>query len=344
MKLNQDVKSKLGGIIFKKGTVLQSIDKEVLEAFGVKEIEIEETINTKEQKVEIEKERLKSQSEKKGDFKELFNQALKVVEKIFKLAQGNAQIPILDLRKVLQPLLDEKYAQFKYLSSLNYISEDYIKYDSHHALSVGIISSAIAKWRGLEQGERMQIALAGVLHDIGMSRIPVDIIHNKGPLTYNEYAEIKKHTLYGYQILKDTKGLKEGSVLAVLQHHERGDGSGYPLGLKNDQIHQYAKIVAVADIFHAMISKRSHRAEYSPYQAIEQIIVDSFGKLDPVIVRMFTNKMTEFANGTKVVLNNGQEGTIVFIDQKHPTRPLIKVGQSILNLINENELYIKKVL
>ncbi len=341
MKLSQDIQSKLGGIIYNKGTSLKEIDRDILKAFSIKEVNIEES-EIKKKSSEIIK---KKMDENSTDdlYNKLFNQALKVVDNIYKVAQGNAQIPIVDLRKVLYPLLEEPYQHLKYLSQLPYTSSNFSKYLSHHALSVGIISYAIGKWIGLDQGERMQLALAGVLHDVGMSRIPINYLYQTNVLEDKEFDEIKKHTLYGYQVIKDTKGLKEGTVLSVLQHHEREDGSGYPLQLKSTQIHTYSKIIAIADIFHAMISKRIYRSEYSMYQAIEEIIKEGFGKLDPKIVRVFVNKMTQVTNGTKVTLSNGKKGIIVFTDQQHPTRPWVKVDDKIINLVIEKNIYIKEI-
>jgi len=345
MRLLQDVNSKLGGIIYKKGTLLREKDREILEAFGVENVEVEETIANKQQEKEpIGKESINQEKLSDDQFIDLFKKAMKTIDNILNSAQGNTQIPILELRKVLQPLLQDQYIQVKYLINLNYKNSNFNNYDNHHAISVGLIAHAIAKWMGLEQGERMQIALAGALHDIGMSRVPNNLINTKKSLSKNEYEEIKKHTLYGYQILKGTKGLSEGAILTALQHHERGDGSGYPLRLKKENIHQYAKIVAIADIFHAMISKRIFREELSPFQAIEQIFMDGFGKLDPVIVRVFINNITKLTLGTEVILSNNMSGTIIYVDQQNPTKPWVKVEDNIINLLYEKDIYIKTIL
>ncbi len=343
MELAEDVISELGGIIFKKGTNIKISDLEILEAFGVKRIEIEDTkVNIFDNNLE-EYEQEQEQENKLDEFKRTYKKSLKTLDNIFMLAQGNAQIPILDLRKALQPLLKEEFIQPKYLLALKFISSDFNKYDSNHALSVGLLSYAIAVWMDLEQGERMQIALAGTLHDVGMSRIPSHIIFNKGNLKIEEYNEIKKHTLYGYQILKDAKGLNESSLLGVLQHHERENGEGYPLNLKGNQINIYAKIIAVVDVFHAMTSRRTYREEYSSFQAIDHLINEGSNKLDQSIVNLLSKKITQLVIGTKVLLNNGQDGHIILLNKEYPTRPAIKVDSSVIDLANEEELFIKKV-
>lgn len=346
MILSEDVYSINGGILYKKSSSLKYIDIEILEAFGVKKIEIDaEDLKQENNTEKAEKDIINEKKDKETElFENYFKSALTTVDKIIKLAQGNATIPIMELRNSLRPLLSDEYIQYKYLSLLKFKSLDLNKYDSHHALSVGILSYAIAKWVGIDKNERMQVALAGTLHDLGMSRIPSSIVNYRGNLDLADYKEIRKHTLYGYQILKGVKGISEGAMLAVLQHHERDDGSGYPLKLKKDQIHLYAKVIAIADVFHAMVSKRNYREQYSTYQAIEQLMTDSYSKLDSLMIKVFTNEMVKLTIGTKVLLSNGQEGNIINIDSQSPTKPSVKVGDSIINLLKEKELYVIKIL
>lgn len=346
MILSENVYSANGGILYKKNTTLKYIDMEILEAFGVKKIEIEENeIITENNTEKSEKVNVIEKTDSDIDlFMKHFRHALITVEKIIKLAQGNAVIPIMELRNVLRPLLCDEYMHIKYLSLLKFNSLDFNKYDSHHALSVGVLSYAIANWIEIDKGERMQVALAGTLHDIGMSRIPNNIVGYNGNLDLADYKEIRKHTLYGYQILKGAKGLNEGALLAVLQHHEREDGSGYPLKLKKDQIHVYAKIIAIADVYHAMVSKRNYREQFSAYQAVDQLLTDSYSKLDSLMIKIFTKEMIKLTIGTKVLLNNGQEGNIIKMDSQSPTKPCVKVGDSIINLLTDKTLYIKQVL
>jgi len=352
MKLTKDIYSSLGGILFKKGSILKEQDKEILEAFGVKEVDVLESNLTVQQSNSNEKlnnnlnkdKDVEKTTKRNDSFEQHFNQAIKYIDKILRSARGNIQIPVMEVRELLTPLLTEEYQQVKYLSRLRYLHNDNNKYESYHSLSVGLIAHAIARWLDLDKKDWMQVALAGVFHDIGMSRIPSNIMDYKGSLNNYEFNEVKKHTIYGYQILKGTQGLNEGVLLAALQHHERGDISGYPQHLQQTKIHLYAKIVAVADVFHAMISKRNYRSEYSIYQAIDQIINDGFGKLDPLIVRVFTQAMTQFTNGSKVILNNGEEGVIVFVDENNPTRPMVKTPRGIINLYKETHLSIEDVI
>ncbi|MFT9486712.1 MAG: HD-GYP domain-containing protein [Tepidibacillus sp.] len=342
MILNQDIYSELGGIIFKKGTILKERDQEILRAFGITKVEIDQESDVKENQEKVAN-KTKNQLNPIDDFNTYFKNALKVIDIVLKNAQGNASIPIMAIREALYPLLQDQYINPKYLINLKSDSNDFTKYASHHALSVSLLSYAIGKWVGLEKNEWIQLALAGILHDIGMSRIPSHILYSKNKLVPYEYEEIKMHTFYGYKMLNHTMGLSKGTHLAVLQHHEREDGSGYPLHFKEQQIHFYAKIVAVADIFHAMISKRNYRSEYSPYLVIDHLLNESYQKLNSFIVRTFAKHMVNLSIGNKVILSNGMVGDIIYIDQNSPTRPMIKTREGIINLAQEINLHIKEV-
>ena len=190
----------------------------------------------------------------------------------------------------------------------------------------------------------MQVALAGLFKDIGNVRIDKGILTKPNPLSYEEIEEMKRHTLLGYQLLKNVAALNDGVKLAALQHHEKVDGTGYPLGIDASKIHAYARIVSIADIFHAMTLNKVYRKAASPYLVLEQIQSDSFGKLDPSFVRIFVEKVTQFHNGTVVKLSDERIGEIVFSDRTHPTRPWVSIDGVIVNLTTERQMYIKEVI
>ena len=137
----------------------------------------------------------------------------------------------------------------------------------------------------------MQAALAGFLADCGMSKVDQFILQKKPTLTARRIEVIKFHVSYSYNMVKNIPFLNEGTKLAVIQHHERMDGSGYIFGLKGKKIHPMAKIVAVADTFHAMTSERLYRSKRSPFKVIELIKQDYFGKFDLETVKSLESGM-----------------------------------------------------
>lgn len=153
-----------------------------------------------------------------------------------------------------------------------------------HSEQVSIISGQIGRVMGFKEQVVKEIEMTGLLHDVGKISISDSILDKPGPLTDEEYEQIKKHSESGYQILKTADSY---SVLAdyVLSHHERFDGKGYPRGLKGDEIPMISRIICVADAYEAMISSRPYRRGMSSSLALEEIKRNSGSQFDPVVVK-----------------------------------------------------------
>lgn len=347
-KLAEEVYNSLGGLLFTKGTPLYEKEIEILDAFMIKQVLIEDgNAEPAEPKVGQVEEKVTPKVTvnlvEKPSFQEHFNEAVSKLKNLLIRVQGGDNIPVMDVREVVSPILAQFQEHPQVLLSLRrYAGMDSYAYE--HAIAVGIISYMIARWIKVPEKEWMQVALAGTLLDVGKTKIDRRLLQKPGKLTPEEFEEMKKHTVYGYQIIKASHGLSEGVALAALQHHEREDGSGYPLGLPGNKLHLYSKIVAVADVYHAMCSDRVYQKAKSPYMVVEQLVQDSFGKLDPLIVHAFVDGITQFAVGTVVELSDGTIGKIVFTDKKHPTRPMVETGGQIINLAESRIVSIVKVL
>lgn len=349
-KLAEEVYTSLGGLLFTKGTPLYEKEIEFLDAFMIKQVSVEDPhVDVGEPKEPHVEEKVAPNPKvtvniiEKPSFQEHFNEAVMKLKNLMIRVQGGDNIPVMEVREVVSPILAQFQEQPQVLLSLRrYARMDSYAYE--HAIAVGIISYMIAKWIKVPEKEWMQVALAGTLLDVGKAKIDRRILQKPGKLTHEEFEEMKKHTVYGYQIIKASHGLSEGVALAALQHHEREDGSGYPLGLPGSKLHLYSKIVAVADVYHAMCSDRVYQKAKSPYVVVEQLVQDSFGKLDPTIVHTFVDGITQFAVGTLVELSDGTIGKIVFTDKKHPTRPMVETGGHIVNLAESRHVSIVKVM
>lgn len=347
-KLAEEVHTPLGGLLFAKGTALCEKDIEYLDAFMIRQVLIEEAevgmyaehADKKEADQAIGAAKIRQ--EKPVAFQKSFEKAVSTLKNLLIRVEGGDNIPVMEVREVVAPILAQFQSQPQVMLSLRHFAR-LDSYAYEHAIAVGIISYMIAKWIKVPEKEWMQVALAGTLLDVGKTKIDRRILQKPGKLTPEEFEEMKKHTVYGYQIIKASHGLSEGVALAALQHHEREDGSGYPLGLPGSKLHLYSKIVAVADVYHAMCSDRIYQKAKSPYMVVEQLVQDSFGKLDPSIVRAFVDGITQFAVGTVVELSNGAIGKIVFTDRNQPTRPMVETGGKIINLAEARHLSIVKV-
>ncbi|WP_233500572.1 HD-GYP domain-containing protein [Paenibacillus antibioticophila] len=197
-------------------------------------------------------------------------------------------------------------------------------YTFRHCIGVAVISFLIGKWLGLNEEELNDLSIAGLLHDLGKTRIPDSILKKAGKLSAEEFAEMKRHTQWGYEMVKNLPGLTEQQALVALQHHEREDGSGYPFGIYGDKITYFSKIVAVADVFHTMISERVYKKPVSLYQVFQEIYQRAFGLFDPLIVQCFiTNIMTRMIGGS-VLLSDGRVARIIKLHPDDLINPLVE--------------------
>jgi HD-GYP domain-containing protein (c-di-GMP phosphodiesterase class II) len=343
-KIGEDVLTPLGGVLFQKGKVITPKELEILHAFLVTSVAVDYGTITSKTKEDTQEEP-RAEGAAKQEVSPLhseYEKMLTLLRKVFASYVTGEGLPIMDIRSQLEKLLLH-VQDYKILTFMprQFNERDYLL---HNSITSAMTSYLIAQWTGFAQKDWMQIALAGLLHDIGNIRIDKAILNKPNALSGEEKEEMKRHTVLGYQLLKSVAALNEGAKLTALQHHEKVDGSGYPLGIDATKIHPYAKIVSIADIFHAMTLNKSYRKAASPYLVLEQIQEDAFGKLDPGYVTIFVNKVTQFHNGTVVKLSDGRIGEIVFSDAKHPTRPWVSIGGVIVNLTVDRHLHINEVL
>jgi len=217
-------------------------------------------------------------------------------------------------------------------------------YTYRHNIAVGALASLVGKWLNLTDDEILHLSMAGFLHDVGKMKVPEEILNKPGPLTDKEFSIMKQHTVYGYEIIKNTVGTTHRQALAALQHHERMDGSGYPLGLTQQKIDLFGRIIGVVDVFHAMTSKRVYRDELPFYKVLYQMSRDSFGQLDPMITRLFIENMMLSLIGHNVLLTDQRQANIVMIHKNDPMNPLIKIDDHFIDLSKNRSLHIEKVI
>ncbi|MBU7008641.1 HD-GYP domain-containing protein [Phosphitispora fastidiosa] len=222
-----------------------------------------------------------------------------------------------------------------------------------HSLNVCMLSLILGLFLKLKRGQLKNLGTAALLHDVGRARVPKHILYKPSPLTVEEFAEVKKHSAYGFEIIRECDHLPEEVTLAVLQHHERLDGSGYPGGLRGEEIGLFARILAVADVFDALLADRPFRQAFFPHQAVD-IIINSTGQFDPEVLRVFIENVAIYPVGSVVSLNTGETGIVVDVNKGQQTRPVIRVMydsneiklQSIkeIDLSKNPEIFIARVL
>ncbi|BBH23376.1 HD family phosphohydrolase [Paenibacillus baekrokdamisoli] len=343
-KIAQDVLTPLGSVLFHKGKVVTSRELEILQAFLVPTVVVGLPGDKKEEEEAVgdKTQELSKETTVKSPLLEQYDRTVVLLKSVSNQVMSGMGISILEIRNQLEALLVH-IQEYKILtfSPVTIKNEDYLY---HKSVMSAMSCYMLAQWNDFPKKDWMQAALAGLLHDIGNAKIDRNILNKPTKLNAEESEEMKRHTVLGYQVLLKVTAINEGVKLAALQHHERVDGSGYPLGVESSKIHPYAKIVAISDIFNAMTMKRVYRKATSPYLVLEQIQQDAFGKLEPAYVRTFIDKVTQFHNGTIVRLSDNRIGEIIFSDHKYPTRPWVSINGTIVNLSIERQLYIEEIM
>lgn len=342
--LEEDVFAKTSQPIMRKDTVINERHIEVLEAFLIQQVRVKDVLinGEKFQPEEIIKEQ-EEDKKKSLPFLEQYLQSVQLFKKEFKKWVHGEKVKMEQIRSLLHPLLEQPREVLNQSLFLHHYStkEDYVY---HHSVAIALLSFFLAQKQGYSQKESLQIGLSAVLCDIGMSKLPPRILQNKGILTEEEFEEVKSHPYYSYRMIQESFPVANEVMQAVLQHHEREDGSGYPLSIKREKIHPYSRIVAVADVYHAMTSERYHRRKKSPYKVIDDIHRNHFGKLDPTVVKTLMDSLLTYSIGTKVRLSDGNVAEIVYIDEKNLTQPFVRKFDEKDVIQLSGETYIETIL
>lgn len=199
------------------------------------------------------------------------------------------------------------------------------QYTFGHSVNVCVLSIITGLSMDYDQDKLKELAMGAMLHDIGKTRIPAEILNKPDALTDSEFEIIKKHTNYGYEMLKKSVELTTYASYIALTHHEKYNGEGYPLGLKGDGIHEFSRIVAIADVYDAITSDRAYKRRRQINEAIEYLVGMGGHHFDYQIVRKFLEHITTYPLGTCVKLNTGQTAIVVDINKKYPNRPIIRL-------------------
>lgn len=218
-------------------------------------------------------------------------------------------------------------------------------YTLNHCIQVSMISTLIGQWLGLSINDQFALAYAGLVHDVGKCKVPVHILNKPSKLTSDEFEFVKKHAEFSFDQIKGLNQMSDEIRSAVLQHHEKSDGSGYPLKLVGDNIHFYAQILCIADIYSAMTTDKVYNRKFTPLKAAEEVFNASCSnQVNPEIANLFLRNIYRMLVGSQVRLSNGMAGEIVYFNRFSPGKPLVKVNDDFIDLYREKDLYIEEIL
>lgn len=225
-----------------------------------------------------------------------------------------------------------------------------------HCIDVALISNVLSRWLHFSESDQKMATACGLFHDVGKFMLPVGVLRKPGKLTPEEFEIIKTHTTEGFHLLGKYRTIPEPVKNAALMHHEKCDGSGYPYGLKGDDIDKFSKIVTIADIFDAMTSERVYRSAMCPFSVIKYFEDDGIQKYDMKYILTFLENVSNSYLNHRVTLSNGMEGNVIFINRDSYSRPVIRTENneiidlqqqyyhSIMQLTSNKKLSIETII
>jgi putative nucleotidyltransferase with HDIG domain len=273
--------------------------------------------------------------------KEFFNCVEQFQRDMDEVINYNGPLNVTSLLRTTNELISYSRNSIHLFDMLNCM-RDYDDSTYTHCLNVSLLCNIFGQWIHLPGPELEILTLSGLFHDIGKLQIPQSIIMKPAKLTDSEYRMMQKHPLLGYELLKD-RNIDSRIKKAALMHHERLDGSGYPQKLKGDQIDELAKIVAIADVYDALTSKRIYRDPLCPFEVLHIFEEEGYIKYDPSYLIVFFNQIFQTYVLNTVRLNDGSEGKIIMINKHALGAPVVQVGDKFIDLSKEKSLFIQAI-
>lgn len=346
MRTAEDVYSYNNQMIMPKGTILDDKMITRLEFYSVLAIRISEDGEVEEVHTSGEISENSSYSQKIKSSKQFqeFEKTFLATTEEFKdslksIVDNGADVDSRQLLSNITKLVSEDMTSISVFDMLHNMRQ-YDDFTYMHSMNVALICNVFAKWLGMSEREVEIATLGGLLHDVGKLKIPDNIMRKPDRLSPAEYNIIKTHSLQGYEILKNKK-IDENIKQCALMHHERCDGTGYPLGLNGEKINDFAKIVAIADVYDAMTSARIYRGPLCPFKVIGIFEAEGLNKYDSHYILTFLEHIATTYMNNNVRLNNGEEGSVIFMNRNQYSRPMIQCGDKFIDMSKEKDLYIE---
>lgn len=227
------------------------------------------------------------------------------------------------LRNAIYNIIEDLLYSSDILANLTNIN-GYDEYTYHHSVNTSVLALVLGMAMGYNQKRLLELGMGVIMHDIGKMSIAKQILNKNGTLTPEDFEEIKKHPVIGFDLIRRNHDFSVHSAHVALQHHERWAGGGYPRGLRGHEIHEFGRITAVADVYDALMSKRPYRNPYEPYESYEYIFAQAGHHFDPEIVTLFIKAVAVYPTGTGVRLSNGLRGNVIRQNPSLPNRPVVR--------------------
>lgn len=338
MKLAKDVYLSDGRLLLLAGFVIKPRYIRKMELLGVTSVYI-----YKEQQI----------SQEEISEEKVYSEAFNTIKNVLTSVRDGKEVNIPAIKETVNDIVQRVINNESVFMQLTGI-RDIDNYTFLHSIDVCIYSVITGKNMGLTQEELTELGIGAVLHDIGKCKVPFDILMKPSKLTEEEFYIMKLHTIHGHEILSNTSGLSKRIANIACQHHEKWDGTGYPLGLSNYQIEKFARIITIADVYDALTADRVYKKRDLPHEAAEYIMCYSSTLFDPTISQVFIRNIAVYPEGSVVLLNTSEIGYVTESNKNISIRPKVKIiarkeGPPILDpytidLLNNPSVFIIDVL
>jgi HD-GYP domain-containing protein (c-di-GMP phosphodiesterase class II) len=261
---------------------------------------------------------------------EIKNQAKEIIHNIMEDVRFGKQIKTEEAGQVVDKMIESIFRNQDALVSLGRIKEK-DEYTYLHSVSVGVLMISFGRYLGFEVPLLKEVGMGAILHDVGKMIVPQTILNKEEKLTEKELEMMKKHAEYGRKLLEQTHGISDTALALAAQHHERIDGTGYPLGLKGDEISYYARAAAIADVYDAMTSKRCYQDRFMPTEVLKRMYEWSSYHYDRDLVQQFIRCIGIYPIGTLVRLKSGLVGVVIQNGEESLLYPVVRMVYNTKN-------------
>jgi putative nucleotidyltransferase with HDIG domain len=269
-----------------------------------------------------------------------FDEAVDTVQEIFRNIQLSKSLSIRRAKKVVHSMIDrllDDQAAFLGLVTI----KSYDQYTYTHSVNVAILSLSMGKMLSYDKNQLSVLGTSALLHDIGKIRVPLEILNKPGPFTAEEWAIMRRHPIYGAEILSEIPGLSKIAMVVSFEHNLRYDLSGYPPLRVPRRIHPFSAIVGIADAYDAITSTRVYQRAALPHRAM-RILMEKRGKtFDPILVKIFVNMLGLYPMGSLVRLDTDELAVAYRPNPEDLNRPrviLLRDGRAAGEVVDLREV------
>jgi len=263
-------------------------------------------------------------NQSRDETQRFYSSVLEFTHKLFDTFLKKSTIPIEPLNEQVKLLIAMLKKHRRFLLRLGELDRNGFSYIISHSVNVAILSVAIGDTLKLPSHKLIELGMAGLLHELGMFKLPDTFQNANRPLTDGEKRALSAHPLLGYRALREL-GFPPNVTLAVLEHHEKEDGKGYPQGLTGEKIAMSAKILAVASAYDAQIASRPYRSARSGHASLLELLKDNKKAYDEQILRRLVFTLSLYPIGSLVELKNGSLAMVNDANPEDPRHPDVKI-------------------